>query len=70
MRGVAATVGTYTAGSIGFDGLFVIKPDGKVHIHTGVGNLGTHSVFDTARIIPEVLGVPWESCDVDLGRHG
>jgi xanthine dehydrogenase molybdenum-binding subunit len=67
VRGVAVGTGAFTAGSIGFDGLFVIKPDGKVYIHQGVGNLGTHSVFDTARIVPEILGCPWESCEVAWG---
>ncbi len=67
VRGVSATIGCFVAGSIGFDGLFVIKPDGKVYIHQGVGNLGTHSVFDTARVIPELLDVPWESCEVAWG---
>jgi CO/xanthine dehydrogenase Mo-binding subunit len=67
VRGVSVATGAFVAGSIGFDGLFVIKPDGKVHIHQGVGNLGTHSVFDTARIIPELLGCAWEDCIVNWG---
>ena len=45
----------------------LIKPDGKVHIHQGVGNLGTHSVFDTARVVPEILGCKWEDCEVTWG---
>jgi xanthine dehydrogenase molybdenum-binding subunit len=67
VRGVAVASGAFTAGSIGFDGLFVIKPDGKVYIHQGVGNLGTHSVFDTARIIPDLLGCSWDDCVVNWG---
>jgi len=67
VRGVAVGTGAFTAGSIGFDGLFVIKPDGKVHIHTGIGNLGTHSLFDTARVVPEILGCAWEDCVVTWG---
>jgi CO/xanthine dehydrogenase Mo-binding subunit len=67
VRGVSVATGAFVAGSIGFDGLFVIKPDGKVHIHQGVGNLGTHSVFDTARIVPELLGCAWEDCEVSWG---
>jgi xanthine dehydrogenase molybdenum-binding subunit len=70
VRGVAVGTGAFTAGSIGFDGLLVIKPDGKVHIHTGVGNLGTHSVFDTARVVPEFLGCAWEDCEVTWGDTG
>ena len=31
-------------GSIGFDGLMTIRPDGKLYVQSGVGNLGTHSV--------------------------
>jgi CO/xanthine dehydrogenase Mo-binding subunit len=34
----------HTAGYNGFDGLVRITPDGKLHIHTGVGNLGTYSL--------------------------
>ena len=41
----AVGIGAYTAGSIGVDGLCVIKPDGKLYIHQGIGNLGTHSVM-------------------------
>ena len=55
---MSAIVGAYVAGSIGFDGLLVIKPDGKVYVHQGIGNLGTHSVMDTARAAGEVLGPP------------
>jgi CO/xanthine dehydrogenase Mo-binding subunit len=67
MRGVGVGVGAYTAGSIGVDGLCVLRPDGKLEIHQGVGNLGTHSTFDTARVIAEVSGVPWENCEVVWG---
>ena len=35
-----------TAGSIGFDGLLIIRPDGKLQVQSGIGNLGTHSVID------------------------
>ena len=62
----------YTAGSIGFDGLLIIKPDGKVQIQSGIGNLGTHSVFDVHRVAAEMLGVPWEQCEVvwgDTAKH-
>ena len=37
--GVGVGLGTYTAGSINMDGLLVIRPDGKVYVQTGVGNL-------------------------------
>ncbi len=68
VRGVSAIVGTYTAGFAGFDGLLVIKPDGKLYIHQGIGNLGTHSVMDTARVAAEVLGVPWDKCEIVWGN--
>src|SRR5690606_21370079 len=47
-------------------------PDGKLYIHQGVGNLGTHSVLDTAKAAAEVLNVDWEDCEVVWGasaRH-
>ncbi len=53
----------------GVDGLFVIKPDGKLYIHQGVGNLGTHSAFDTARVIAEVHGLPVGERRRRLGQH-
>ena len=65
--GVGIGVSPYTAGSRGYDGLLVIRPDGKVHIHQGVGNLGTHSVADTARAAADVLGVPWEQVEIVWG---
>ena len=33
VRGVGVAVSTFVAGSTGFDGLFVIKPDGHMYIH-------------------------------------
>src|SRR5208282_2612472 len=56
------------AGSIGFDGLAIIKPDGKLYIHQGIGNLGTHSVMDTARVAAEVLEMPWDKCEIVWGN--
>ena len=34
---------------------------------SGIGNLGTESVIDVHRAGAEVLGVPWEKCDVVWG---
>jgi CO/xanthine dehydrogenase Mo-binding subunit len=68
VRGVGAAVSAYSAGSMGFDGLLVIKPDGRLMIQSGIGNLGTESVFDVHRVAAEVLGVPWEKCDVTWGN--
>src|ERR1700726_3712136 len=39
-RGVGVSSSCYVGGSIGFDGLFLIKPDGRVYIQSGIGNLG------------------------------
>lgn len=67
-RGIGISVSPYIGGySIGYDGLMIIKPDGKLYVHSGVGNLGTHSVMDTARVAAEVLGMPWETIDVVWG---
>ena len=58
----------YIAGLVGFDGLFIIKPDGRLAIQSGIGNLGTHSVIDVHRVVAEVLDVPWEKCDITWGN--
>ena len=57
-----------SAGTIGFDGLFVIKPDGRIYIQSGIGNSGTESVIDVHRVVAEMLGVPWEKCEVTWGN--
>lgn len=72
VRGVGVSIGTHTAGSVGHDGLMTIRPDGKLYVQSGVGNLGTHSVFDLARVAADILAVPWEKVDVAWGstaRH-
>jgi xanthine dehydrogenase molybdenum-binding subunit len=68
VRGIGVAVGPYTAGSIGFDGLAVVRPDGKVQVQTGIGNLGTESVFDCQRVYAEVLDTPWEQFEVVWGN--
>jgi CO/xanthine dehydrogenase Mo-binding subunit len=68
VRGAGVAVSAYTAGSTGFDGLLVIRPDGKVQIQSGIGNLGTHSVIDVHRVAAEVLGVAWDQCEVVWGN--
>jgi xanthine dehydrogenase molybdenum-binding subunit len=70
VRGVGVGVGPYVGGSIGFDGLMIVKPDGRVHVQAGIGNLGTESVFDSMRVIAEVLDTPWEQIDVTFGNTG
>jgi CO/xanthine dehydrogenase Mo-binding subunit len=66
-RGVGVSLSTFHGGTIGFDGLVVITPEGRVRFHSGIGNLGTESVMDVHRAGAEVLGVPWELCDVVWG---
>jgi xanthine dehydrogenase molybdenum-binding subunit len=68
MRGVGVSMSTYVGGSIGFDGLFVIKPDGRLYIQSGIGNLGTESVIDVHRVAAEIVGVPWEKCEITWGN--
>jgi CO/xanthine dehydrogenase Mo-binding subunit len=67
VRGVGVAVGSHPAGSIGFDGLMTIRPDGKLYVQSGVGNLGTHSVIDLARVAADVLEMPWEKVVVNWG---
>jgi CO/xanthine dehydrogenase Mo-binding subunit len=72
VRGLGVAVGPHGAGSIGFDGLMTIRPDGKLYVQSGVGNLGTHSVIDLARVAAEVLAMPWERVEVvwgDTSKH-
>jgi CO/xanthine dehydrogenase Mo-binding subunit len=68
VRGVGVAMSGYIAGGIGYDGLFVIRPDGRIAIQSGIGNLGTHSVIDVHRVVAEVLDVPWEKCDIVWGN--
>jgi CO/xanthine dehydrogenase Mo-binding subunit len=72
VRGVGVALSCYVGGTIGFDGLLVITPEGRVQFQSGIGNLGTESVIDVHRAGAEVLGVPWEKCDVvwgDTSKH-
>ncbi len=68
VTGVGVAMSAFTAGASGFDGLMVIRPDdGKLVLHSGVGNLGTHSYSDTSRVAADVLGMPWDQCEVVWG---
>jgi CO/xanthine dehydrogenase Mo-binding subunit len=67
VRGVGVAVGPHGAGSVGFDGLMTIRPDGRLYVQSGVGNLGTHSVIDLARVAAEVLQMPWDRVEVIFG---
>jgi CO/xanthine dehydrogenase Mo-binding subunit len=65
--GLGIGLSTYTAGSRGFDGLMVIRPDGRLHVYQGIGNLGTHSIADTARPAAELLGLNWDQVEIIWG---
>jgi xanthine dehydrogenase molybdenum-binding subunit len=67
VRGSGVAVSSYSGGSIGFDALFVIRPDGYMHIQTGIGNLGTESFADSHRVAAEMVGVPWEKVALTWG---
>ena len=67
VRGLGVSLSCYVGGTIGFDGLMVVTPEGRVRFHSGIGNLGTASVMDVHRAGAEMLGVPWEMCDVVWG---
>jgi CO/xanthine dehydrogenase Mo-binding subunit len=67
VRGVGVSLSCYVGGTIGFDGLLVITPEGRVRFQSGIGNLGTESVMDVHRAGAEVLDVPWEKCDITWG---
>ena len=67
VTGIGVGQAVHPAGFTGFDGLLCLKPDGKLHIHTGVGNLGTFSHSGTSRIAAEVLKMDWENCIIERG---
>jgi CO/xanthine dehydrogenase Mo-binding subunit len=72
VTGIGVALSSYSAGTSGIDGLLVIRPDGMVEIHTGVGNLGTESFSDTSRAAMEALDTPWEQAEVvwgDTSKH-
>jgi CO/xanthine dehydrogenase Mo-binding subunit len=68
VRGVGLSVSPFLGGySVGYDGLLLIKPDGRLYVQSGNGNLGTHSMVDAARVPAEILGVRWEDVVVTWG---
>ena len=72
VTGIGVGTAYHSAGSSGFDGLVRITPDGLLHIHTGVGNLGTYSYSGTSRVAAEILKCRWENCVIERGdsrRH-
>ena len=67
VTGVGIGQAYHPAGTYGFDGLVRLTSDGKLHIHTGVGNLGTYSHTATSRVAAEVLKCDWGRCVVVRG---
>lgn len=67
VTGVGVGQAFHSAGRSGYDGLVVITPDGKLHVHSGVGNLGTYSYASTSRVAAEVLKCQWENCVIVRG---
>jgi xanthine dehydrogenase molybdenum-binding subunit len=70
VRGYGVSTSSFVAGSTGYDGLFVIKPDGRMYVQSGIGNLGTESMSDCHRVSAELVGIPWEKVDVTWGHTG
>ncbi|MFV2090760.1 MAG: xanthine dehydrogenase family protein molybdopterin-binding subunit, partial [Pseudomonadales bacterium] len=66
--GIGVGQGYHSAGSKGFDGLVRITPDGKIHLHSGVGNLGTYSYVSTTRAAAELLKCNWNNCIIHHGN--
>jgi xanthine dehydrogenase molybdenum-binding subunit len=65
--GVGVGQAFHPAGRNGYDGLVRLLPDGKLHIHSGAGNLGTYSHSGTSRVAAEVLKCDWSNCVVERG---
>jgi len=65
--GVGIGQGYHSAGTNGFDGLLRITSDGKLHVHTGIGNLGTYSHSATARVAADLLNCDWENVVIERG---
>jgi len=68
VRGLGIGQGYHSAGTNGFDGLLRITPDGTIHLHSGVGNLGTYSYASTTRAAAEVLKCDWDDCVIHYGN--
>ncbi len=67
VRGAGIGQAFHPAGRNGYDGLVRITPDGKLHIHSGAGNLGTYSHTGTSRVAAEILKMNWENCVIQRG---
>lgn len=72
VTGIGVGQAFHSAGRSGYDGLVRLTPDGKLHIHCGIGNLGTYSHTATSRVAAEILKCDWNNCVVvrgDTRRH-
>lgn len=67
VTGIGVGQAYHQGGFWGWDGIVRITPDGKLHLHSGAGNLGTYSYSDTTRVAAEVLGYDWKNCVVHHG---
>jgi CO/xanthine dehydrogenase Mo-binding subunit len=65
--GIGVGQGYHPGGNDGFDGLLRITPDGKLHVHTGIGNLGTYSYAATCRVAAEFLDCNWDNVIIERG---
>jgi CO/xanthine dehydrogenase Mo-binding subunit len=67
VTGIGVGQAFHAAGRGGLDGIVRLTPDGKLHIHCGVGNLGTFSYAATSRVAAEVLKMSWDNCVIERG---
>src|SRR5262249_50541574 len=67
VTGVGIGQGYHSAGSNGVDGMLRITPDGNLHVHSGVGNLGTFSHSATARVAADLLNYAWDNVIIERG---
>lgn len=67
ITGIGVGQAFHSAGFNGYDGLLRITPDGLLHVHSGVGNLGTYSYAATSRAAAEILNYAWERVVIERG---
>ncbi len=67
VTGIGVGQAFHAAGRGGLDGIVRLTPDGKLHIHCGVGNLGTFSYAAVSRVAAEVLKMSWDNCVIERG---
>jgi xanthine dehydrogenase molybdenum-binding subunit len=67
VTGIGVGQAFHAAGRGGLDGIVRLTPDGKLHIHCGVGNLGTFSYAAVSRVAAEVLKMSWDNCIIERG---